>query len=72
LPDIEILQGDQPVPLPSFDNFSPRHRRAIQFIPLLIGLGIAGTLATGSPGIVAAAHTYNKLSQRLIGDVNMV
>lgn len=71
LPDVDILPGDQPVPLPSFDTFSPRHRRAIQFISLLIGLGIPGALATGSAGIRVATNTYNKLSQRLIEDVNM-
>lgn len=63
LPDIETLPGDQPVPLPSFDTFSPRHRRAIQFIPLLIGLRIFGALATGSAGIGIATDTYNKLCQ---------
>lgn len=52
--------------------FVPRCKRAIQFIPLLIGLGISGALATGTAGVGVALDTYNKLSQQLIDDVNMV
>jgi hypothetical protein len=69
--DIKILPGDQHGPLIRFDNFPPRHRRAIQFVPLLIGLGISGALASGSSGIGVIIDTYNKLSQRLVEDVNM-
>lgn len=72
LPDIEIIRGDEPVPLPSFDMFVARHKRAVQLIPLLVGLGISGVLATGSAGVGVALDTYNKLSQQLIDDINMV
>ncbi|XP_029415467.1 syncytin-1-like [Nannospalax galili] len=72
LTGLDIIPGDEPVPLPSFDTFVPRHKRAVQFIPLLIGLGISGALATGSAGVGVAIDTYNKLSQQLINDVNMV
>jgi hypothetical protein len=50
LPDVKILLGDQPVPLPSFDTFSPRRKRAISFISCLVGFGISGAFATGSAG----------------------
>lgn len=69
LPDIDIIPGDEPVPLPSLDYIAGRSRRAVQFIPLLVGLGISGALATGSAGIGTAIHTYNKLSNQLIDDV---
>lgn len=72
LPDIEIIRGDEPIPLTSFDMFIPRWKRAVQFIPLLVGLGISSTLATGSAGVGVAISTYNKLSQQFIEDVNMV
>lgn len=49
-----------------------QHRRAIEFIPLLIGLGISGPLATSSAGIGVALDSYTKLSQQLIDDVNMI
>jgi hypothetical protein len=71
LPEVEILPGDQPVPLPSFDTFPPRPKRAVSFIPLLVGLRISGALATGSAGIGVALDSYTKLSQQLINDANM-
>lgn len=33
LPDIEILPGDEPVPIPSLDYITGHSKRAIQFIP---------------------------------------
>jgi hypothetical protein len=57
LPDVEILPGSQQVPLPSFDPPPPWHKRAISFIPLLIG-----ALVTGSAGIGVALDSYTKLS----------
>lgn len=56
----------------SFDMFIPRRKRVVQFIPLLVGLEISSALATGSAGVGVAISTYNKLSQQLIDDVNMV
>lgn len=52
--------------------FVPRHKRAVQFILFLIGLGISRALATTSAGVGMAIDTYNKLSQQLIDDTNMV
>lgn len=72
LPDIEILPGDAPIPLPSFDTLVYRAKRAVQFIPLLVGLGVAGALATGSTGVGVAIHTYTALSQRIADDVQTV
>ncbi|XP_036167464.1 syncytin-1-like [Myotis myotis] len=69
LPDIDIIPGEEPVPLPSFDYIAGRRKWAVQFIPLLIGLGISGAIATGSAGLGTALHTYNKLSNQLIDDV---
>ncbi|XP_059545869.1 syncytin-B-like [Myotis daubentonii] len=69
LPDIDIIPGGEPVPLPSLDYITGRSKRAVQFIPLLIGLGISGAVATGTAGLGTALHTYNKLSNQLIDDV---
>ncbi|XP_045410734.1 syncytin-1-like [Lemur catta] len=69
LPDISIIPGEEPVPLPSFDLAVGHHRRALQAIPLLIGLGITTAMATGGAGVGVATHTYNKLSLQLINDV---
>ncbi|XP_066213948.1 syncytin-1-like [Saccopteryx leptura] len=69
LPDIDIIPGDQPVPVPSLDLISGRIKRAVTLIPLLVGLGITGAVATGSAGIGVALHSYAKLSNKLIDDV---
>ncbi|XP_036105683.1 syncytin-1-like [Molossus molossus] len=69
LPDIDIISGDDPVPIPSFDYLAGRSKRAISFIPLLVGLGVSGALATGTVGIGMSLHTYTKLSNQLIDDV---
>ncbi|XP_023371187.1 syncytin-2-like, partial [Otolemur garnettii] len=71
-PDIDILPGDEPVPLPSFDMFTPKHKRALQFIPFLVGLGVTAALGTGSAGVGIAVDSYQKLSQQLISDLNVM
>ncbi|XP_072471813.1 syncytin-1-like [Notamacropus eugenii] len=69
LPDIDIIPGDEPVPLPSLDYIAGRPKRAVVFIPLLVGLGITGALATGTAGLSVAVDSYTKLSHQLINDV---
>jgi hypothetical protein len=71
-PHIDILPGDEPIPLPSFDTFVPRHKRALHFIPLLIGFSITSALATRTAGLGVAIDSYKKLSLQLISDVNMI
>lgn len=69
LPDISIIPGDEPVPLPSLDYIAGRSKRAVQFIPLLVGLGVSGAVASGTVGLGVAIHSYTKLSNQLIDDV---
>lgn len=69
LPDISIIPGEEPIPLPSLDYIPGRHKRAVQFIPLLIGLGVSTAIASGTSGLGVALHSYNKLSNQLINDV---
>jgi predicted histidine transporter YuiF (NhaC family) len=47
-------------------------KRAIQFIPLLIGLGITGGIGTGIGGIASSASYYNQLSADLTDDIEQV
>uniref|UniRef100_U3KNQ8 Syncytin-Ory1 n=1 Tax=Oryctolagus cuniculus TaxID=9986 RepID=U3KNQ8_RABIT len=68
-PDIEIINGDTPVPIPSLDYIAGRQKRAIQFIPLLATLGISSAMVTGSTGLGIAVHKYRELSQQLINEV---
>nr|XP_036852332.1 syncytin-1-like [Manis javanica] len=71
LPDIDIIPGEEPIPIPSFEYIAghPRSKRAIQLIPLLVGLGITTAVATGTAGAGIAIHSYHKLSHQLINDV---
>nr|KAF6444249.1 hypothetical protein HJG59_008553 [Molossus molossus] len=69
LPDIDVVSRSDPVPIPSFEYAIGCSKRAVQFIPLVVGLGISGALATGIAGLGVAVHSYTKLSNQLIDDV---
>lgn len=69
LPDIDVISGNDPVPIPSFDYPTGRVKRAVQFIPLLVGLGISRALTTGSAGLGVAVHLYSKLPNQLTDGV---
>ncbi|XP_066228784.1 syncytin-2-like [Saccopteryx leptura] len=72
LPDIDIIPGDEPVPVPTLDYIAGRSKRAITLIPLLVGLGITGAVATGTAGLGVAVHSYTKLSNKLIDDIQAI
>nr|P03399.1 RecName: Full=Envelope glycoprotein; AltName: Full=Env polyprotein; Contains: RecName: Full=Surface protein; Short=SU; AltName: Full=Glycoprotein 73; Short=gp73; Contains: RecName: Full=Transmembrane protein; Short=TM; AltName: Full=Glycoprotein 22; Short=gp22; Flags: Precursor [Reticuloendotheliosis virus]CAA25686.1 env-protein (capsid protein) [Reticuloendotheliosis virus] len=69
VPDMSIIPGEEPIPLPSIEYTAGRHKRAVQFIPLLVGLGITGATLAGGTGLGVSVHTYHKLSNQLIEDV---
>ncbi|XP_046956346.1 syncytin-1-like [Lynx rufus] len=69
LPDIDLVTGKTPMPIPSLDFVAGRSKRAVAVIPLLAGLGITGALAAGTAGLGVSIHSYLRLSRRLINDV---
>ncbi|XP_036130979.1 syncytin-1-like [Molossus molossus] len=69
LPDLDIIPGDEPVPLPHLEYIAGRSKRAVQLVPLLVGLGITGAVASGTAGLGVAVESYRKLSNQLIDDV---
>ncbi|XP_023447347.1 syncytin-1-like [Dasypus novemcinctus] len=69
LPDVSIINGTEPVPVPSMDYIAGQSRRAVQLIPLFVTLGISGALATGTAGLGLSLTQYTKLSKQLIDDV---
>ncbi|KAG3266547.1 hypothetical protein H1C71_003079 [Ictidomys tridecemlineatus] len=69
LPDITIVPGDEPLPIPSLETLVRRHRRAIEALPLLATLGITAAVGTGIAGLGTAIHSYRRLSQQLVDDV---
>ena len=56
----------------SIDYFTPRPKNAVQFIPILVGLGISGALATGSASMGIEIKLYSKKSQQLDDDVQTI
>ncbi|XP_062940767.1 syncytin-1-like [Cynocephalus volans] len=69
LPDVDVISGSEPVPVPTFEHIAGRSKRAVQFIPLLAGLGISAAVATGTAGLTHSLSQYTKLSTQLISDV---
>jgi hypothetical protein len=57
-----------PVPLTAHTQT----KRAIQFIPLLIGSGITDGIGTGIGGIASSAFYYNQFSVDLTNDIEQV
>jgi hypothetical protein len=69
-PQINIVPNNQTLPVPLIAH--SRSKRAIQFIPLLIGLRITAGIGTGIGGIASSAAYYNQLSAELTSDIEQV
>ena len=61
-PDISIAPNNQTPPIPLTHNWP---RWVIQFIPLLISLGIATVIRTGTTGLTTSLNYYQNLSKDL-------
>ena len=61
-PDISIAPNNQTLPIPLTHN---QPGWAIQFIPLLISLGIAGGIGTRMAGLTTSLNYYQSLSKDL-------
>ena len=61
-PDISIAPNNQTLLIPLIHN---QLRWAIQFIPLLISLGIATGIGTGTAGLTTSLNYYQSLSKDL-------
>lgn len=72
LPDVDIIPGNEPVPMPTLDYWGGRHKRGFQKIPLFVGLGIRAGVTTGMAGLGVATHGFTKLSRQLIDDIMAV
>ena len=59
---ISIAPNNQTLPIPLTHN---RPRQAIQFDPLLISLGMAARIGTGTAGLTTSLNYYQSLSKDL-------
>jgi hypothetical protein len=64
------VPNNQTLPIPLTAH--TQTKRAIQFIPLLIGLGIMAGIGTGIEGIASSVSYYNQLSVDLTNDIEQV
>lgn len=69
LPDIDIIPGEEPVPIPAIDHMFGRSKRAVQIIPLLVGLGVSTAVASGTAGLGVSLTQYTKISRQLISEI---
>jgi hypothetical protein len=69
-PQINIVLNNQNLPVPLLAH--SWSKRAVQFIPLLIGLGIMAGIGTDIGGIDLSAAYYNQLSTELTNDIEQV
>ena len=65
-PDISITPNNQTLLIPLTHN---QPRRAIQFTPLLISLGIAAEIRTGTTGLTTSLNYYQSLSKDFTGSL---
>jgi hypothetical protein len=69
-PKINIVPNNQTLPVPLAAHTWTK--RAIQFIPLLLKLGLTAGIGTGIGGIASSTSYYNQLSVDLSNDIEQV
>ncbi|XP_006165946.1 syncytin-1-like [Tupaia chinensis] len=71
LPEIEVFNGNEPVPIPSLDFIARRPKRAVQLIPIFATLGFTAAATVGSTGLGYSLH-IKQITEGLISDVQQV
>ena len=46
-PELGVIQGTEPLPIPVVDMIAAQHKTAVQVVPLLVAMGIAIGAGTG-------------------------
>ena len=64
-PELGVIQGNEPLPIPVENMIAGQHKRAIQVISLLVAMGIAIGAGTGIAGIMTSMTQYNKFTSQL-------
>lgn len=61
-PELGVIQGNKPLPIPAVDMIAAQHKRAVQVVPLLVTTGIAIGAGTGVAGITTFMTQYNEFT----------
>jgi hypothetical protein len=57
-PELGVIQGNEPLPIPVVDIIAAQHKGAVQVVPLLVTMGIAICAGTGIAGITTFMTQY--------------
>ena len=57
-PELGIIQGNKPLPVPVVDMIAAQHKKAVQVVPLLVATGIAMGAGIGIAGITTSMTQY--------------
>ena len=68
-PELGVIQGNEPLPIPVVDMKAVQHKRAVQVVPLLVTTGIAIGAGTGIAGITTSITQYNTFTSQLKSDL---
>lgn len=71
-PSIDLLSGDQEIPVPFTITMRAWSERAVQFILLLAALGVSAAIGTGAAGLTASFTSYRSLSEQFTRDVQQI
>ena len=64
-PELGVIQGNEPLPIPVENMIAGQRKRAIQVISLLVAMGITIGAGTGIAGIMTSMTQYNKFTSQL-------
>ena len=57
-PELRVIQGNEPLPIPVVDMIAAQHKKAVQVVPLLVATGIAMGAGIGIAGITTSMTQY--------------
>jgi hypothetical protein len=63
-PELGVIQGNEPLPIPVVDMITAQFKNAVQVVPLLVATGIAIGVGTGVAGITTSMIQYNTFTSQ--------
>jgi hypothetical protein len=68
-PELGVIQGNEPLPIPDVDMIAAQHKRAVQVVPLLVTMAIAIDVGTGIAGQTTSMTQYNTFTSQFKSDL---